>query len=704
MAIKRTENVGEAPGAGGVANSTSNRKTSTEKQTAVIYDMLSEGPVEGLVDGAASIFLDGTAVMEGGNNKSFGAKHSTNVTYTASSGVIVDNNSSLFSGKDLSEGTYYIKIHKAGKSGTVSTTAGRTLITASSNLFTNADSIATGGRRAIHIPGAGPGGSDFVGTIAAFKSATQVYLHTPPRTTVNNVTAHVDLVAILGSIQSSAQATLSSTGQGINATNVSAFVHTPTQLTTSTPKYNFQNTAVAFRPGTRDQSYLKPPAGLGSSAIVYNASSEIAQTDLSSLSGIGSSPNDDSGWNNTPEPTASRTANRVTASQMGVTNPGEVDQIGISINFPNGIFAHKAKSGKEGSTNAEFLIDFDYSTDGSTFTTVRVFGVSDSSLSARGTKLTRPNTNNYGTGTVRKLTRTPFTHTFSFDVEKYQPFVDYRVNIQKVTPAQAEHGSFAHTAPSQLQAIQNIIEDKLSYPYTAYGAVIVDAQNFSSLPVRGYDLKGLKVKVPTNYFPREENGRATAEYTRHVTSGIAQSSAQDWDGNFRGDLNTFTTGENTKLVWTDNPVWILLDIMTNDRYGLGKFIDPNDDFSLIDKFQLYQIAQYCDELVPDGKGGVEPRFTCNMYIKELAEAQRHISDLISIFRGMLVYFNGKIAPQVNSKKSPIYTFTKANVIEGAFSYQSSSSRFRSNQIRVTWNNPESFFRQDVEVVEDIEKI
>ena len=700
--IKITEN--EGIGAGGTASTTSSLKKSTEKQSAVIYDMLSEGPVEGLVDGAASIFLDGTAVMEGANNKSFGAVRSTNVTYTASSRVLVDNNGSLFSGKDLTEGTYYIKVRKAGKTGTVSASAGSTVITASSAIFSPSDRSTLVGGKAIHIPGAGVNGSDYVGVISRYISTTRVSVRNPIQTTVSSVTAHVDLVAVIASIQSSAQATLSG-DQGINASNVLAYVKTPTQIVTSTPKYNFENTAVAFRPGTRDQSYLKPPVGLGSSAIVYNASGELAQTDLSSLSGIGSSPNNAAGWSNTSEPTASRTANRFTASQMGVSNPGEVDQISISINFPNGIYAHKPKSGSEGATNAEFIIDFDYSTDGTTFTTTRVFGASDSSLSARGNKLTYPNTNNYGSGTVRRFTRTPFTQSFSFDVEKYQPFVDYRVNIQKITPAQAEHGNFNHTAASSLQAIQNIIEDKLSYPYTAYGAVIVDAQNFSSLPVRGYDLRGLKIKVPTNYFPRNELSEGSiASYTRHVTNGSVQSSAQDWDGNFRGDLNTFTTGTNIDLVWTDNPVWVLLDLLTNDRYGLGKFIDPNDDFALIDKFQLYQLAQYCDELIPDGKGGVEPRFTCNMYITELAEAQRHLSDLISIFRGMLIYFNGKITPQVNSKKSPIYTFSKGNVVEGVFSYQSSSSRFRSNQIRVTWNNPEAFYRQDVEVVEDTENI
>ena len=701
--IKLTMKEGKGAGAGSTSNVTSNKKTSTEKQTALIYDMLSEGPIEGLVDGAASVYLDSTPVMEGSNNKSFGPTNSTDVTYTASSGVITDNNGSLFSGKDTSEGSQYIRIHKAGKSGTMSIVAGTTLLTCTTNIFTTLDAFNKAGRTSVHIPGAGVGGSDLVASIGTYIDQKRVYLMSPARTTVSNVTTHVDLIALIGSIQSASQATLAS-AQGINASNVSAFVTTPSQTVASTPKYNFENTAIAFRPGTRDQSYLKPPVGLGSSSIVYNASSEIAQTDLSSLSGIGSTPNSQSGWSDTPEPTAARDANRVTATTMGVTNPGEVDQISITINFPSGIFAHKPRSGKEAAANAEFLIDFEYTTDGTNYTSERIFGVSDSSLQARS-QLNKPHTNNNGTGTVRRLTRTPFNYSFSFDVEKFQPFTDYRVNIQKVTPSQAEHGDFIHTAPSQLQAIQNIIEDKLSYPYTAYGAVILDAQNFSSIPNRGYDLRGLKIKVPTNYKPRNElYSDSPATYNRNVTTGATESTDQDWDGNFRGDLNTFTSGVNTELVWTDNPAWILLDIMTNDRYGLGKYIDSNDDFAQIDKFQLYQIAKYCDELVPDGKGGFEPRFTCNMYITELAEAQRYLSDIISIFRGMLVYFNGKVSPQLNSKKSPIYTFSKGNVIGGSFSYQSTSTRFRSNQVRVTYNNPNAFYRQEVEVIEDTENI
>ena len=181
----------------------------------------------------------------------------------------------------------------------------------------------------------------------------------------------------------------------------------------------------------------------------------------------------------------------------------------------------------------------------------------------------------------------------------------------------------ATTNQGTVKSIENIITDKLSYPYSAYAAVVVDAEDFQQIPKRGYEIRGLKVKVPTNYFPRDEidssgNRRTTAAYTRHVTNGTVQGSVQDWDGNFRGDKKEFptVTDPNHEPVYTNNPVWVFYDLLTNHRYGLGKYLDEDFDFSQIDKYTLFQLAKYCDEAVPDGKGGTEPRFTCNLYIQK----------------------------------------------------------------------------------------
>ena len=157
-------------------------------------------------------------------------------------------------------------------------------------------------------------------------------------------------------------------------------------------------------------------------------------------------------------------------------------------------------------------------------------------------------------------------------------------------------------------------------------------------------------------------------------------------------------------MYTSNPVWIFYDLLTNQRYGLGKYLDEDFDFSKIDKYTLFQLAKYCDELVPDGKGGTEPRFTCNMYITKDEEAIKLLKNLASMLRAMLIWFNGQVTLGMNQQKGAIYTFSKSNVIEGTFNYAGTAGRFRNNQVAVTWNDPENGYKQAVEVVEDHDNI
>ncbi|HSG29998.1 MAG TPA: phage tail protein, partial [Thermodesulfobacteriota bacterium] len=120
----------------------------------------------------------------------------------------------------------------------------------------------------------------------------------------------------------------------------------------------------------------------------------------------------------------------------------------------------------------------------------------------------------------------------------------------------------------------------------------------------------------------------------------------------------------------------------------------------INKYELYRIARYCDELIPDGKGGLEPRFTCNLYITEVQDAQKILSDMASIFRGILIWTEGTLTPVQDAVKDPVYTFTRGNVIDGRFSYETGSERTRSNQINVTWTDPEKFYKRSIEIVDD----
>jgi predicted phage tail protein len=214
-----------------------------------------------------------------------------------------------------------------------------------------------------------------------------------------------------------------------------------------------------------------------------------------------------------------------------------------------------------------------------------------------------------------------------------------------------------------------IIDAKMRYPNSAVVALQIDASQFRSVPRRGYRIKGIKVHIPNNYDP------LIRQY-----SGV-------WNG-------TFT------VAWTDNPAWVFYDIITNDRYGLGDFIDANQ----VDKWALYSIAQYCDELVSDGFGGLVPRFTCNLYLQTREEAFKVVSNIASIFRAFAYWSQGAITAVQDRPSDPVAIYSPANVIDGSFSYQGTSRRARHTVALVTWNDPADMYRQKVEYVPDREGI
>ena len=210
-----------------------------------------------------------------------------------------------------------------------------------------------------------------------------------------------------------------------------------------------------------------------------------------------------------------------------------------------------------------------------------------------------------------------------------------------------------------------IIDVKLSYPNSALSALSVDAEQFRSIPRRGYDIKGLKIRVPSNYDP------------------VARTYTGTWDG-------TFATA------WTDNPAWCFYDMLTAERYGLGRFIDE----AQVDKWGLYAIAQYCDEAVPNGFGGLEPRFTCNLYLQARAEAYTVVNSMASIFRGMAYWAGGAVVAAQDAPQDVSAIFAPANVVGGQFGYQGSAAKARHTVALVSWNDPADRYRQKIEYVED----
>ena len=232
---------------------------------------------------------------------------------------------------------------------------------------------------------------------------------------------------------------------------------------------------------------------------------------------------------------------------------------------------------------------------------------------------------------------------------------------------------------SNIDSITENYETRFAYPNSAIVSQKFNAEFFSQVPDRAFDTKLLKVNVPGNYNPITKNYESTGPST---TNG-------GWDGTFA-----------TQKQWTDNPAWCFYDLITSNRYGLGKYIPE----SYIDKWTLYEIGRVCDTLVSDGYGGVEPRFTCNLILTQREEAYKVINDMASVFRGLVYYANGSIYTTQDTEKEPIFLFTNANVEDGNFSYASSAKRNRHTVAIVRYNNKNDFYKPAVEYVEDFDAI
>lgn len=241
------------------------------------------------------------------------------------------------------------------------------------------------------------------------------------------------------------------------------------------------------------------------------------------------------------------------------------------------------------------------------------------------------------------------------------PGSSWQIRIRRLTP-NANSGLI--TDRVNVLSMTEVIDAKLRYPNCALAAVQVDASQFQNIPTRSYRIWGRIVRVPSNYDPITRN-----------YSGV-------WDGTF-------------KSAWTNNPAWAFFDIVTNDRFGLGNRL-PLD---WVNKWKLYQIAQYCDQMVSDGQGGFEPRFTCSLYLQTRADAYRVLQDMASMFRGISYYAAGQVMASADMPSDPVYTYSQANVIGGRFNYPGSTRKMRHTVALVSWTDPEDFGRQKVEPVQ-----
>lgn len=240
------------------------------------------------------------------------------------------------------------------------------------------------------------------------------------------------------------------------------------------------------------------------------------------------------------------------------------------------------------------------------------------------------------------------------------------IRVRRLT---ADSASAYINDQTTVNSVTEIIDGKFRYPMSAVVGLQFDASQFQAVPVRAYRVRGRRVRVPVNYDP------ITRVYT-----GI-------WNGTF-------------KTAWTDNPAWVFFDLATHPRYGLGRRVSDIQ----IDKYSLYAIGQYCDELVPDGFGGTEPRMTCNLYLQQSADAWKVMSDLASIFRGICYWSGGSIVPIADRPSDPVYTYTNANVVDGLFSYQSSGRKARHTAVLVSYNDMNDFGRLKTDYYDDPDMI
>ncbi|MFA9487172.1 host specificity protein J, partial [Moraxella sp. E33BD] len=261
---------------------------------------------------------------------------------------------------------------------------------------------------------------------------------------------------------------------------------------------------------------------------------------------------------------------------------------------------------------------------------------------------------------INAKTSDAYERSHRIDLPKAQ--TGWQVRVRRITPNST---SEFISDKMYIAAISELIDLKLRYPNTALLGLRYDAESFSNVAKMSARCRGLIIKVPTNYDP------------------VARTYTGMWDGQF-------------KMAYSNNPAWVYYDLCTAERYGLGGRLTQ----SMIDKWSLYRLAQYCDEMVDDGMGGQEPRFAVNVYIQSADGAFELLSRLAGVFRAISYWDGNSIVLDADIPQDSIYSFSRANVIDGVFEYTGTRSRDRRTVAKVAWDNPANHFKTEYEYVRD----
>lgn len=317
----------------------------------------------------------------------------------------------------------------------------------------------------------------------------------------------------------------------------------------------------------------------------------------------------------------------------------DADYVNVIVTLP-ALSSQNSTTGDVSATKVEY--QFLLSTNNGPFTPVNLSGTASSIV------------------TINDKSRSKYQRQHNIPLPK--PGSNYRIRMVRITD---DSTSSYLQNDTYIDSYYEILDNQLTYPNSVMCGFKINAEQFSETPTRSYLVDGLYVQVPSNYTPE------TRTYT-----GV-------WDGSF-------------KIGYTNNPAWVLRDILLNKRYGLGEFINA----SQINSGKLYSIARYCDGMVDDGFGGLEPRFTINTVIAAQRDAYKVVQDICSVFRGMSYWANGAVQVTQDSPADPQYLFTNANVVDGLFNRVGSARKDRHSVVHVQWNDPLDGYKQKIEYVED----
>ena len=449
----------------------------------------------------------------------------------------------------------------------------------------------------------------------------------------------------------------------------------------------YPGSSVEFRIGERTQQPFHQLSGVGVASFPVTLTGTLVEPFNNTNAYVTSIPSDYLDLD--PLPTGMVQKNIIFSQSFSGAQINEIDRVKIQFEFPQGHYAMHDE-GDEYASGAAVSIELQGSESGG----------------ANPTDWTDI------TGGAEKYhkwfskQKTAIAYTVEIPVTTHLNISDMRLQITRLTPDGASNdnnhlgqlggpgGGYIVLRSTEdiavvidslkINQVIATIDEKLEHPFSAMASVRFSSKSFPNPPKRAYLARGLKVKVPSNYTPRHKSSTGVATYT-----GI-------WNGEFSDEGTSNSSGLDIDTYYTDNPAWVFYDILINNRYGLGDYLAQTD----INKFQLYKIAKYCDELVPTRNGGTEPRFTANLYLTKATEAYKVLKDMATIFRGMLYWLDGEMLAVQDAPATPIYNFSDSNILEGTLSTQNTGNRTRTNQYTIVWNNPLAAYKQEPLVIED----